>query len=109
MREFPDTQFLVWTVPPKVEGETTPEIARRARSFVTWQRDVWDEPGDNIYLWDFQALATDGDLYLTDEHAMGELDSHPNDEFSEEVAPLFGQRLVDVIEGRGDEASLTGS
>lgn len=108
MHEFPDTTFLVWTVPPKVAGETTPEIARRAQRLVAWQRGVWDQPGDNVYLWDYQALATEGGLYLTDDHATGPADSHPDEEFSAEVAPLFVNRLAEVIEGRGDQTSLTG-
>jgi len=32
----------------------------------------------------------------------------PKEAFAQRVAPLFGQRIVDVLEGRGDTGSLTG-
>ena len=56
---------------------------------------------------DFDTLETEGGLYLLPEYSAG--DSHPNDTFAQQVAPLFGQRLVNVIEGRGDSTSLTGN
>ena len=69
-------------------------------------RDKWDEPGDNIYVWDFRSLETEGGLYLKDANAEG--DSHPNKKFSKKAAPLFCRRVVDVIRGAGDTASKTG-
>jgi hypothetical protein len=109
MHEFPNTKFLVWTVPPKVQGGTNPEMAQRAQEFADWVRDTWDEPGDNIYLWDYRTLASKGGIYLLDEYAVGPQDSHPNRSFAKQVAPLFSQRLVDVIEGRGDKEPMTGA
>ena len=41
-------------------------------------------------------------LYLRNEHAAAPDNSHPNEIFSQKVAPLFAQRIVDVIETRGD-------
>ena len=70
--------------------------------------DTWDEPGDNIYVWDFRQLETEGGLYLLNEYAAAPGDSHPNSAFATRVAPYLGQRIVDVIEGRGDSGSLTG-
>jgi hypothetical protein len=92
-----------------VAGATTEEQARRAEAFFQWVVEAWEEPGDNIHLWDFRQLETEGGLYLRDEYAAGPTDSHPNGAFAARVAPLFAQRVVDVIEGRGDEGSLTGA
>ena len=106
MREFPKVRFIVWTGAAQVKGDTDEASAGRARDFFNWVRTTWDEKGDNIFLWDFQRLETEGGLYLKAAYASG--DAHPNEAFSKRVAPLFGRRVVDVIEGRGDSASLTG-
>ena len=108
MLSFPDTKFIVWTGAALPEVKTTPEEAQRAREFFDWVKTEWDEPGDNIFLWDFYALQTGGGLYLKPEYARAPDDPHPSDEFGEKVAPLFGQRIVHVIEGKGDSTPLTG-
>lgn len=104
LRSFPDNRFIVWTGAALLEVNTTPEEAARAKQFFDWVRDEWDEPGDNIYVWDFFALETDGGMYLAPEHGSGG-DPHPNSTFAAEVAPLFAQRVVDVIQGVADTAS----
>jgi len=106
MREFPQVRFIVWTGAAQVKSDVDEASARRAKAFFDWVRTEWDEKGDNIYVWDFYRLETEGDLYLKAACAQG--DSHPNEAFSKRAAPLFCQRVVDVIEGRGDSASLTG-
>ncbi len=103
---FPDNRFIVWTGAALRESESTPEQGQRSRDFFTWVKTTWDEPGDNIFVWDFYELETEGGNFLTPENASS--DSHPNDTFAQSVAPLFGQRVVDVLEGRGDTGSLTG-
>ena len=102
LRSFPANRFIVWTGAAKLAATTTPEAATRAKQFFDWVRTVWDEPGDNIYVWDFFGLETDGGMYLLPEHAASAGDDHPSGTFAAEVAPLFAQRVVDVIEGRGD-------
>lgn len=104
MRSFPDNRFVVWTGAALIEGDTSPEAAARAREFFTWVKDEWDESGDNIFIWDFYELETEGTNYL--QYSGG--DSHPSSDFNETVAPLISRRIVDVIEGRGDSGSLTG-
>jgi hypothetical protein len=106
LRAFPKTKFIVWTGAALVEAETDEAAARRARAFFDWVRTTWDGRGDNIYLWDFYALETEGGLYLKTAYAAG--DSHPNERFSKMVAPLFCQRIVDVIREEGDKGSVTG-
>ena len=108
LRQFPDRRFIVWTAPALPEPATSPAEAERAREFALWVRDVWDEPGDNVIVWDFRALETADGLYLAPERAAGARDAHPAPAFAREVAPLLGRRIVDVIEGRGDSAPLTG-
>ncbi|MFY9201698.1 MAG: hypothetical protein ACOX7X_11655 [Methanosarcina flavescens] len=102
MHEFPNKRFIVWTGAALVESATNPAEAERAREFANWVKTTWDEPGDNIYVWDFHELETGGGLYLLPENAVSASDSHPNPEFAASVAPLIGQRIIDVIEGRGD-------
>ncbi|HJV39580.1 MAG TPA: hypothetical protein VJ528_12140 [Geothrix sp.] len=108
MHQFPRTTFIVWTGPALTEASTTPEEAERARQFATWVKETWDEKGDNIFVWDFRELETEGGLYLKPAHADGPTNAHPSRTFAGKAAPLLGRRIVDVIEGRGDQSSLTG-
>ncbi|AKB75392.1 hypothetical protein MSLAZ_2131 [Methanosarcina lacustris Z-7289] len=102
MHEFPNKRFIIWTGSALVESETNAAEAGRARDFANWVKTTWDEPGDNIYVWDFRDLETGGGLYLLPENAASTSNSHPNSNFAASVAPLIGQRIIDVIEGRGD-------
>jgi hypothetical protein len=100
MHEFQDTKFILWTPAALVASQTTEEQALRTRQFYEWMTNEWDEDGDNIYLWDFYRLETDGELYLKNEYAASPDDSHPNSTFSGKAAPLFGQFIIDVVEGK---------
>ncbi|MDP4197804.1 MAG: hypothetical protein Q8940_22350 [Bacteroidota bacterium] len=102
MHEFPNKRFIVWTGAALVENATDDAEAERARDFANWVKTTWDEPGDNIYVWDFRSLETGGGLYLLPENAASTSDSHPNATFAASAAPLIGQRIIDVIEGHGD-------
>jgi len=108
MRSFPKTKFIVWTGAALTKESTTSEKAQRAKDFFNWVKEQWDEPRDNIFLWDFNELETENGLYLKDEYAASHTDPHPNKTFASRVAPLMCQRIVDVVEGRGDFASKTG-
>ncbi len=108
IHEYPDTKFILWTGAALTEKENKPDRAERAREFFTWVKNEWDELGDNIYIWDFYELETEGGLYLKDEYAVSSTDSHPNKMFSAKVAPLFCQRVVDVINNNGTQTTLTG-
>jgi hypothetical protein len=107
MLQFPGKKFIVWTGAALRAADTTADQATRAKTFFDWVKVTWDQHGDNIYVWDFYSLETEGTLYLTPANASG--DSHPNSTFAGRVAPYFVKRLVDVIEGRGDTGSLTGN
>lgn len=109
MHAFPGKKFIVWTGAALKQGETSEAQALRAKAFFDWVKGSWDEPGDNIFVWDFWSLETEGTtggLYLNDAYAQS--DSHPADAFCKTVAPLVSKRIVDVIEGRGDTGTLTG-
>ncbi|MFA6946779.1 MAG: hypothetical protein WC220_12855 [Pedobacter sp.] len=106
MHEFSDNKFIVWTGAALLESETTADQAQRTREFFEWVKNDWDESSDNIYIWDFYEIETEGGIYLKNSYAAG--DSHPNESFSSKVAPYFGKRLVDVIEGKGDSGNITG-
>ena len=108
MHQYYDKKFIIWTGAALVRGVTDEAEATRARAFFDWVKNEWDEPRDNIFLWDFYELETGGELYMKDEYAAGPTNSHPNLVFCKKVATLFAQRIVDVIEGRGDSASSTG-
>jgi len=108
MLQFPGNKFLVWTAAANVESQTTPEEAQRTKEFVNWLIEDWDDDGDNIFLWDFYHLETNGELFLNPEFAVSADDSHPNGVFANKVAPLFCQRIVDVVETSGQKTRLTG-
>lgn len=108
MHSFPDTKFLVWTGATHVKGATTEEKAKRMKEFSDWVRNDWDEKNDNIFLWDFYGLETEGGLYIKDEFAASKGDSHPSKSFSESMIPLFGKRIIDVFMGKADESDITG-
>lgn len=108
MHRFPETKFLVWTGAALVKEKTSRETALRAKKFFNWVKDSWDEEGDNIFLWDFYELETEGGLYLKPEYQAGPNDSHPTVGFAEKMIPLFGQRIVDVIENNGNKTNLVG-
>jgi hypothetical protein len=102
MHEFPNKRFIVWTGAALVESATNTAEAERAKDFANWVKTTWNEPGDNIYVWDFRDLETGGGLYLLPKNAESTSDSHPNPTFAAYAAPLLGQRIIDVIEGRAD-------
>jgi hypothetical protein len=108
LHTFPDNRFIVWTGAALTAASTSSEQAARARQFFEWVKNDWDEAGDNIFVWDFFELETEGGDVLLDENAAAPDDSHPSGEFAAFAAPLFGQRLVNVIQGLGDSTSLTG-
>lgn len=102
IHQFPETKFLVWTGAAQVRAKTNEEEATRAREFFEWVVNEWDEPGDNIFVWDLFDLETKGGVYLAEEYADGPRDSHPNKRFAKMAAPELCQRIVDVFEGKGE-------
>ncbi len=108
MHQFPDTKFVVWTGAALLQTRTSEDNAKRAKEFFNWVTSEWNEEGDNIYIWDFRELETEGDIYLKPAYASGEKDNHPNNNFSGKVLPLFTNRLVDIIENDGSKTNIKG-
>lgn len=106
--QFPDTKFILWTGAVMVQSQLTESNAQLTRFFIDWVRTTWDTENDNIFLWDFYELETEGGLYLKPEYATSPTNSHPNKDFAQKVAPYFCQRIVDVIENDGTKTMLTG-
>jgi len=98
LHEFPNNKFLIWTGASQVMANTTIEQALRAKTFFEWVKNDWNIDNDNIFLWDFYALETEGDLFLKNENASNTYDSHPGKSFAKKVAPLFCQKIIDVIQ-----------
>ena len=108
MHEFPETKFIVWTGAAQAKGAIPEDLAKRAREFFTWVKEEWDLPEDNIYLWDFYELETEGGLYIKDEYATSDTDAHPNTSLASKAVELVFNRIIDVIENNGTRTNLKG-
>lgn len=98
MKEFPQTKFLVWTGAARVASSTTKEQAERARIFFDWVKTDWNASGSNIFLFDFYSMETGDTLYLKEENARSPVNSHPGESFARRIAPVFCERIIEVIE-----------
>jgi hypothetical protein len=108
MHKFPNTKFILWTGAAQVKSAVSEDEAARAKEFFQWVINEWDLPGDNIYIWDFYSLETEGALFFKEEYARSANDSHPNSEFASKAGKLIFSRIIDIIENDGDGTKLTG-
>jgi len=108
LHQFGNTKFIVWTGAVRVKSQIDPEPAQRTHDFFNWVTKEWDIPGDNIFIWDFYQLQTEGGLYFLDQYAASVNDSHPNKTFSKSAAGLLFNRIVDVVENDGLKTKITG-
>ena len=108
MLQFTDTKFIVWTGAAQVRTAISEEEAIRAREFAAWVTQEWDTPNDNIFVWDFYELQTQGNLFFRDEYARSPTDSHPNKQFASVACNLFFNRIVDIITNDGNGTTKTG-
>jgi len=108
LHEFPSTKFILFTGAVQVRANNSEDKAIRAREFFQWVVEEWDEPEDNIYLWDLYDLQTEGGLYFKDAYALSPENSHPNGEFASKAVDLLFNRIIDVIEQDGKGTLLTG-
>jgi hypothetical protein len=106
--EFPDTKFILFTGAAQIKSNITEDKAIRAREFFIWVTNEWDVPHDNIYIWDFYRIQTEGGLYFRDELAASPSDSHPNEEFAQKTVILLFNRIIDVVENNGKGTLCTG-
>ncbi len=108
MHEFNDTKFILWTIPALLKQKTSEGNAKRAKEFSDWVKNDWDTPDDNIFIWDFRQIETEGGLYLKTDYSKGANDSHPNLKIAIKAAPLLCTRIIDIIETNGSNTTLTG-
>ena len=108
MHEYPDNKFILFTGAVQVRQFLTEEEAYRAREFHDWVTQEWDQPEDNIFLWDLYQLQTEEGLYFKDEYAVSPEDSHPNKTFAGRAATLLFNRIIDVIDNGGKTTTLAG-
>ena len=108
MNSFPETKFILFTGAAQVRSNIKVDEAERAKEFFNWVINEWDIQNDNVYVWDLYELETEGGLYLKDDYAASSHDSHPNEIFAQRVTKLLFNRIVDIIENRGEYTSLTG-
>lgn len=108
LKSFPETRFLLFTGAAQVRKLISEPEASRAREFFEWVKNDWDQPGDNIFIWDLFELQTEGGLFFVDKYAVSENDSHPSPEFSSRAARLLFNRIVDIIETNGEKTTIRG-
>ena len=96
--EFPQTKFIIWTGAALVESQTNEAEAKRAEEFAIWVKNEWNSPEDNIEIFDFMEIETEGGLFLKPEYAYSADNSHPNMELSVKAAKIFVNRIISVIE-----------
>ncbi len=108
MHSFPATKFIIWTPPPRVASKTNFDEAKRTREFYEWMINTWDEKNDNIFIWDYYKLATEGGLYLKPEYSAGINNSHPGRAFSGKASRLFANRIIQVVNNTADNKDAAG-
>jgi hypothetical protein len=90
----PDTLFIAMSTPPLVKANTTPDAARRARSWAGWLLTEYAPGRRNVKVFDlFDALAVAADRpdanTLVPQFAQSRRDSHPSPEGARAVTRLF--------------------
>lgn len=108
LHEFPNTKFILFTGAAQVKSRIEEQEARRAKDFFSWVITEWDMPDDNIFIWDFYNIETEGELYLKEKYSVSTNNSHPNSKLAGKAVQLLFNRIVDVIENNGKGTSLVG-
>lgn len=104
MGNYPETNFVVFTLVPRHRLATNASNASRAKEFVDWVKNEWlledGQDHTNINIFDFWGYYAGGDNYLKYEYERSHTgsDSHPNTLANQTIGPIFSQFLVDVIE-----------
>ena len=98
LRQLPDTRFVVWTAAALVADRTDEDQGLRTRQFASWVKDKWCTDSDNISVWDFYEVETDGGLFLKDEYSAKPGNSHPNEQFCRKAAPLLCEAIVSAVQ-----------
>lgn len=105
MNNHPTTQFIVWTVAPHSEG-SDPQYGTRANDFASWMKTTWDQPGDNVFIFDVRDYLAGADGYLKAQYFSN--DEHPSATANRVIAQRLVNRIRNVVEGRGDQTPMSG-
>jgi hypothetical protein len=100
--QYPDTKFILWTLPPLHRKASTVEMARRASAFTEWVKlEYLRENGrhPNQYIFDFRGYVTGEDHFLLYDYERNHeaSDSHPNQRANDTVCPFFFQFILDIL------------
>ncbi|MBN1789448.1 MAG: Ig-like domain-containing protein [Bacteroidales bacterium] len=121
MDSYPENKFIVWTLAPLHQLNTTENEAARALEFVNWVKNDWltedEKEHPNIYIFDFFGLVAENDpeaengmlncLKYEFEISHTDDNNHPNEAANVYVGPIFAQFIVSVIEDT-DAVQVTG-
>jgi hypothetical protein len=99
---YPDTRFILWTLPPLHRKASTADMARRATAFTEWVKSGFlRENGShpNQHIFDFRGYVTGEDNFLRYEYERdhSDSDSHPNQLANDTVCPFFFHSILDVL------------
>ncbi len=104
MKQYPMKFFVMWTLAPLLQVNTTSQQAIRDNWFSTWMKDTLATGLDtlygsfphNVYIFDYFHKVVDENYYLRPEYAVSATDNHPNAAATELVAPQFVQEVFDA-------------
>lgn len=106
--QYPDNKFVLFTGAAQVKALITEDEATRAKIFFDWVLSEWDQPGDNIYIWDLYNIQTQGELYFKEEKAFSPNNSHLHESSAAQLSILLFNRIIDIITSEGSKTSLSG-
>lgn len=104
MFQYPDKIFIIVTTPPLNPAETNPQEARRARLLANWLKsDEFLVGHSNIFVYDlFDKLAESNlsspEVNMLRQDYRNGTDSHPNLKANQEIAPVFVDNTIDIIQ-----------
>ncbi len=102
---YPNTLFIVFTLPPRDKDSTSADIgnAARATQFSEWTKNNWLNNGNlhnNIVVFDIREYLVEKDSnsayfnFLKEEYVSVVTNSHPNDRANNDIGPIFGEFLI---------------
>jgi hypothetical protein len=104
MDQYPGKAFIIFTQPPLIPAETSPEAADRARALADWLKsDEFLSGHSNVFVYDFFNLLVEQDPTAPDYNMLRQdyrngVDSHPNQLANETIGPMFAKFVTGTIQ-----------
>ncbi len=104
MSQYPDKIFIIVTTPPLNPAETNHQEAHRARVLANWLKsDEFLIGQSNIFVYDlFDKLAESNlsspEVNMLRQDYRNGTDSHPNLKANQEIAPVFVDYIINIIQ-----------